>query len=423
VAYQTASAEDAPLPATAQPSAVATHPPAAAAQGGSIDPFDGDADLNLDILVFEVQARNPSLQAMSEAWRAAAERYPQVVSLEDPMFGFMKGLPDGWMVEASQKIPWAGKRALRGNAAAAEADAACQDVQDTRLRLAEAAKMAFFEYFQAQRQLEVNAQTLKLLEDFRQIAQTKYEAGQATQQDVLQADVEIADLGTRTAELERMRDVAMARINTLLHRAADSPLPAAPAKIALAGRLPDVTALQGLAVERRPDLAAIAARARAEEANLCLAYKEYYPDLELVAKYDTFMSEPSMFPQVGMNVNVPLYQQKRHAAVREMSAKLRQRRAEYQNQLDEAAFEVQSAAKRLGEGQRIVELYEGKILPAVQRNIESARINYAANRLDFLRLIEAQRQLRMQQEKYYQSIAEYHRRLAELERAIGGPLP
>ena len=29
----------------------------------------------------------------------------------------------GWMVQASQKIPWAGKRALRGSAASAEADA------------------------------------------------------------------------------------------------------------------------------------------------------------------------------------------------------------------------------------------------------------------------------------------------------------
>ena len=62
-------------------------------------------------------------------------------------------------------------------------------------------------------------------------------------------------------------------------------------------------------------------------------------------------------------------------------------------------------------------------LAVAEANVQSARINYTANRLDFLRLIEAQRQLRMQQEKYYQAISEYHRRLAELERAIGGPLP
>ena len=54
------------------------------------------------------------------AWRAAAERYPQVTAWDDPMFGFTVspggvGLEQngGWMVEASQKVPWAGKRALR----------------------------------------------------------------------------------------------------------------------------------------------------------------------------------------------------------------------------------------------------------------------------------------------------------------------
>ena len=94
------------------------------------DPFNGQAELSVEQLVAEVQARNPSLQAASAAWRAAAERYPQVVSLDDPMFTYMispsgVGMDNGggWMVQASQKIPWAGKRALRGSAASAEADA------------------------------------------------------------------------------------------------------------------------------------------------------------------------------------------------------------------------------------------------------------------------------------------------------------
>jgi hypothetical protein len=48
--------------------------------------FAGDAELSLARLVEEVQARNPSVQAMVAAWRSAAHRYPQAVALEDPMF-------------------------------------------------------------------------------------------------------------------------------------------------------------------------------------------------------------------------------------------------------------------------------------------------------------------------------------------------
>jgi len=84
------------------------------------DLFSGQEELSVEQTVAEVQLRNPSLQAVSDAWRAATERYPQVMSLDDPMFTWMVGPSGvgtmdsgGWMVQASQRIPWTGKRALR----------------------------------------------------------------------------------------------------------------------------------------------------------------------------------------------------------------------------------------------------------------------------------------------------------------------
>src|SRR5687768_15499395 len=46
------------------------------------DPFVGHEYLTLDVLVENVLARNRSLEAMFSAWRAAAQRYPQVVALD-----------------------------------------------------------------------------------------------------------------------------------------------------------------------------------------------------------------------------------------------------------------------------------------------------------------------------------------------------
>ena len=420
VAFQT-PAETAPERLTA------TDEPAHRADDPS-DPFLGQAELSVGQLVAEVEARNPSLQAVSEAWRAATERCPQVVSLDDPMFTSMispggVGMDHGggWMVQASQKIPWSGKRALRGSAAAAEADVMQGDVGDTRLRLAEAARTAFYDYYLARRQLEVNTSTRKLLTQFREIAWNKYQVGQTTQQDVLQADVELASLESRRTELARDDEVAMARINTLLHRGADHPVPPPPAKVPLPDSLPAAEALQQAAVESRPDLFARQARIRTEEANLALACREYYPDVNLVARYDGFMPE-DMRPQVGVDVNVPLRNARRSAAVREASNRIAQRRAEYQDRLDQVRYEVQSGLSRASQSQRVVRLYEEKILPAAQRSLDSALANYTSGKLDFLRLIDAQRQLNAQREMYYQTIAEYHRRLAELERAVGEPV-
>ena len=69
-----------------------------------------------------------------------------------------------------------------------------------------------------------------------------------------------------------------------------------------------------------------------------------------------------------------------------------------------------------------MQLYEQKIIPAAQRSLDSAIANYTSGKLDFLRLLDAERQVNTQREMYYQSIAEYHRRLAELERAVGQPV-
>src|SRR5262249_43963327 len=50
-----------------------------------LPPATPQTEFCLSQFLTEVQARNPSLQAMMAAAQAAAERYPQVVSLEDPM--------------------------------------------------------------------------------------------------------------------------------------------------------------------------------------------------------------------------------------------------------------------------------------------------------------------------------------------------
>ena len=51
-----------------------------------VDELFSQSELQLDSLIAAVHARNPSVQAAQAAWCAAAERYPQVVALEDPDF-------------------------------------------------------------------------------------------------------------------------------------------------------------------------------------------------------------------------------------------------------------------------------------------------------------------------------------------------
>jgi outer membrane protein TolC len=392
-------------------------------------------ELAVDPLVREVLARNPTLAQMVAAWEAARARYPQVTSLDDPMLGTtlapagigtIQNRNRGYRLDISQKLPWRGKLALKGENAKAQARAAANDIDDARLQLVEAAKTAFYDYYLVHRALEVNAENLKLLREFKQNAETRYKFGtpqeRAPQQDILQADVEIGRQQRRSLTLERMRQVAVARLNTLLNLDPDTPLPPPPKKIEVEDGLPGASALRASALARRPDLQALANRIAADEASLGLAYKDYYPDFNLMAAYDTFWVERQLQPQIAVQMNLPVRLARRDAAVWEAKSRLAERRAELARQVNEVNYEVNQAYAEVNESKQAARLYEQKVVPAAELNVKSAQAAYLTGTIPFLTLVEAERNVIGLKNEYYEFVADYYRRLATLERVAGGSL-
>jgi len=392
------------------------------------EPFAGASELVLPKLVSEVQRRNPTLQASIAAWAIASERYPQAVALDDPLlqsmfapgsFASNSSTQASYFIGVAQKVPWAGKRSLRGEIASAQTNAAAFDSRDVALRLAETTRLAYFDYYLVRRDLELNAASREALSQFRETAKAKFEASQVTQQDVLQADVELALLKSRRIELVQNHKIAVARINTLLHREPQLPLPPPPRQLAVDGELPDVDSLRQAALEQRPDLQAQASRIQAEQASVALACKEFYPDMEWMGRYDQFWTDVVQRAQVGLYINLPINQSRRQAAVHEAMARLCKMQHEYDAQIDSVRNDVEAAFARLEASQRTARLFEETILPKAEDNVASAQSGYEAGRVDFLRLVEAERQLIELREKHQLAVAEYHRRLAEMGRVVG----
>jgi outer membrane protein TolC len=395
------------------------------------EPFAGKHELPIDALVQAVLARNPTLAQMVAAWKAAQARYPQVTSLDDPVLGTTlapAGLgttgdaSNGYRFDLSQKLPWRGKLALRGENVQAQARAAANDVDDIRLQLIESAKVAFFDYYLVTRAIEVNEENLRLLREFRRNAETRYKTGLTPQQDVLQADVEIGRQQKRSLTLERLRLVAVARINTLLNRDPDVPLPPPPKKIDVLNGLPEAPQLRSAALARRPDLRALTNRIQAEQAALALAYKEYCPDFDLMAAYDGFWVEPGLRTQLALRLNLPVRLARRDAAVWEAKAKIAERRAELDRQVNRVNYEINQAYAEVNENKSAARLYEQKVVPAAELNVKSAQAAYQTGKIPFLTLVEAERDVIRLKDEYYEFVAEYYRRLATLERVAGGSL-
>lgn len=405
---------------------------ASAAIDATIPPTE---ELTSQFVVDQVLARNPTLQQMAAALAAAEARYPQVTSLDDPSFSTWVApaslgsnmVNNSARFEVSQKLPFPGKRSLRGKAAQAQALAAGGDLEDTRLQLVESSRSALADFFLAERSLEVNTEGLKLLEEFKKNAETRYQTGQTPQQDVLQADVEIGRLGERKLNLNRTRRVAIARLNTLMNRPPDSPLPPPPKSVHVTEPIANAVALREAALARRPDLQALKARIEADQASLALAEREFYPDVEAMAAYDSFWqaadSQQRLRPQVGIRLNLPARLSRRSAAVSEASAVLAQRRAQLVQLSNQVAFEIEQAAAQVRESEQTLKLYEDRILPSARENVKAAQAAYVTGKSPFLSLIEAQRNLIELRDRFNQSSAEYAQRRAALDRASGMSRP
>ena len=407
--------------------ASATAVSAAPPQPLSVSPLGGMTELTVEALVEQVLARNPSLAQMAAAWEAASARYPQVTSLDDPLVGTtlapgaLGSRPDGYRFEVFQRFPFPGKLPLKGEVARAEARAAGRDVEGMRQQLTEAARDSFYEYYLVARATEVNEEILKLLRRSKVTAEGLYKAGKVKQQDILVLDVEIGRQRNRSILLDRQRQVSVARMNALLHQAADSPLPPPPKEVKVEGELPDPNTLRNQAFSQRLDLLALTDRIAAAQAAVQVARREYYPDFDVTGAYDHFWDAPGQRLQAGVRINLPVRLTRRAAAVAEAQARLAELQAQLARQQDQAGFEVQQAYEQWRESLRSVRLFEKEVLPAARLSVKSAQSGYQTGDVSLLVLLETQRNLADLQDQYYQSTAEFFRRRTVLQRALTGP--
>ena len=284
--------------------------------------------------------------------------------------------------------------------------------------MTEDAKNAFFDFHLVDRAIEVNEGALRLLAEFKQNAETRYRNGQVPQQDVLQADVEIGLQKERSITLNRMRKVAQARINTLLHLEPDLSLPPSLREIPLEIEKRNGEQLREEARANRPDLRSLEDKIRADDTAVQLARKEFSPDYEALAAYDSFWQgmDKQMQYQLGLRMNLPSQRSKRYAALAEAQSKLAQRKAERKKLEDQINFQVQEAFEQLKESTQIMELFKKTTLPATEANVREAQTSYISGKIPFLTLVEAQKEMYLARDRFYQAQAEAFRRKATLDR-------
>lgn len=389
----------------------------------------GATRLDAATLVAAVIEANPGLAASDALARAARAEVGSAGSLPDPVLTWglapntigEHGVGTRQQAQISQRFPWPGTLNLESRAAHAEAKAADLDYSDTRLHLAETARSVYADWFYVHRALDINARERVLLMRLRDVAEAKYASGEAPEQDVLSAEVELARIDDEKLRLESRRSQVRARINALLDRAPSTRV-SAPAVLRQSAPLPLETVLESDALANHPALQSL--EARLEEANdrLGVARKSGFPSFNVFAGYNGVMDPASKRLAIGVGISIPLYRGKYRSDVTAASHRRDATAASLEAVRSGLLAKLASARAAVEQAAGSVALYKGRIVPLATQNMTAAESDYRSGSGDFTKLIDAEKNYLLAQLNLARNQADYFTRLAELDYQSGGAL-
>lgn len=388
--------------------------------------------LNLDDLLHEVEAANPSLQAARLRAEALRTERAQASAWPDPMVGVAyqpysivtaRG-PQRAQWQVQQQIPLPGTRRLRAEVAGLQAEVADAEAATVARDLALQVKEAYYTLYRVQEQMRLIRRFQSELDGFESSAAAQYEVGRGTQQAILKAQIERGRLALRLEQLAEERASAQQRLARLTGRTDTEGLAGA-VRVAP----PDGPLLQdpvATALQQRPEADALRRtqqRANREEA---LARKAFWPDLTVGLQYvDIAASDltPTMTGRdalaVRLGITVPLWRDKLNAQVRE--ARIEARRAE--TQLDALQLDIRmrlgDLRQRLQRQRRQLTLLNDTLIPQAETALEATLNAYSTGRTDFLDLLDAERTLFQLQMEYEATYVRSLKTVAALERMLG----
>jgi outer membrane protein TolC len=305
--------------------------------------------------------------------------------------------------------------------ATAEAERAARDADRVRLEVAAAVKSAYADLYRADGTVAILDETRSVLQAFAQTARRRYEVGQGSQENILKAETEILRLEAERARLEQVRRTAEIRLSAAVGRSFDAPLGTVASLPA--GDLPaDHAALVEAAVAASPEVGAVEAAVRREEAAVRLARLDLKPDLIWSASYQ---NRGGLDPMVtGMfGLRLPIHKQRRQAqALRQAESSLEAARRE----LEEGQVRVRAAVRELlarcQRASRLLTLFGEGLIPQAQMTLDSAQASYGVGRVDFLDLLSDLNTLLNARAERLAQEADLFQALSALEPLVGREL-
>jgi outer membrane protein TolC len=334
-----------------------------------------------------------------------------------------------WQIEARQPLFAGGAILANYEVNRLGAAIAHQDETAAINNLVEQVQVAYFQILKAEQLLAVARQSLEQRLAHRDRAAEFFRTGFVPRNDVLHAEVEVANGRQSLLRAENTLEMARVQFNTLLRREAGA---AVELEAVSGGGLPGETLDQclAMALERRPELRAAGLRTAQARSLVKASQSEYFPTVSLVGQYARFGDTP------GVNGTAYKHQESWHAMVvaqwnfwewgktgyRVEASRSRESQAAdlLANARDQVALEVRNAYLLRNEAWQQIRVAE----KAVEQAEENFRINAERYREQVgtaVGVIDAETLLTKARADHANAVMDHRIQQARLARAIGEP--
>jgi outer membrane protein TolC len=398
-----------------------------------------ESSARLPVVLALVDARNAELREARDRAMAAEARVGAAARRPDPeLKGELWGVPlarplalrdsQTIMLGLRQSFPAWGSLDARERAARADAAVATESIETRRQELAATARRAFAAYERADREARIHLEHAGLTSRIVEVARALYAVGRGTQQDLLDAEVELSRLHLDVSGVEQQRRSAAALLNALMGRAPDAPIGPVPDADADAGPALDAgdepaEAAEARLDERRPELRAAEHAVARSAAALDLAKREarlptvmvgadywYMPMFEIKHGYGAMVSMSLPWLNPGRRDEVIAAER---ASGAERSAREAQRVA--------ARYQLRDADSKVRAAREVLTLLHERVLAQARRSYEAAEAQYRAGKGGVAPVLAAARSYLQVRVDELRALADLETSRADYARAAGLP--
>ncbi|MCX8156645.1 MAG: TolC family protein [Verrucomicrobiae bacterium] len=374
---------------------------------------------------------HPSLKAAAARMAAAAGRAEQAGRWSNPELEIRteewavsrgRGFADAEQtVGIAQTLPYPGKKSLDKQLGGVAVQLAEVEQRLRRTEIVREVKAAFYRVLVMERVVEVSTQRVALAESFALTARRRVEAGAATAQEQLRAEVQLEQARTESDEWLREKEISRQSLALMLGQPElkDAALIGALAE-APPPRWPEAETEAWL--ERHPSV--MAAQAALVQARLAhrRARLETYPDLKVSLAGGRRGETDEGIIALGFSLPLPLLD-RGQGRQRESLAQVHQAEAELHLVQQQLRQEWIRARKRYQTAAIQVGRYREQLLPKAEEALHLVQQGFEEGKFTFMDLLDTQRTAAETRLAYWQKVLELHLAQAELEALLRPETP